>query len=353
MRFIAANCLREGMTLARPLFRGIDVMLTQGVTLNQSYIGSIQRCGFTGAYIDDELSRDIEITSMISDELRKKTLQDVRKIVDIAQAGGKRVRMPDVQMQVEHIIGELSDNRNIMVNMLDLCSYDSYTYSHSLNVAILSIILGMVMNLSTKDMVSLGTGALLHDIGKVFIDKSILQKKGKLTNEEFDVIKTHPRMGYDYIMSQYYFPVKHCRAILEHQEKYDGSGYPFKKAGDQISIYGRIAAVADVYDALTSKRCYRDALPANEAVEYIMGGSGSQFDPKVVKAFTQRIAPYPMGTSVQLSNGWKGLVVENYPSYCLRPKIRVYEQDGFAVTPFEISLKDDFEYLNITISGIG
>ena len=353
MRFVASSCLREGMRLARPLYRNTDTMLASGVVLNERYIQSIQRCGFTGVYIDDELSADIEVNTMISDELRHSTTQSLTRLIDIAATGGSPSKMPDIGKQVENIVDELFTNKDVMVNMLDLSSFDNYTCSHSLNVALLSIVLAIGMGFSRSETVGIGAGALLHDIGKVFINKSILLKNGPLTNEEFATVKNHPMDGYNYISKRYNIPLRHCDTILDHHEKFDGTGYPSGKKGTDISIFGRICAVADVYDALASKRPYRDALPPCECVEYIMGASGSQFDPRVVDVFAQRIAPYPVGTSVRLSNGWVGLVVENYISYSLRPRVRIYEQDGERVTPFEISLKDDFRYLSVTITGIG
>lgn len=353
MRFVATGCLREGMRLGRPLYRNADTMLAAGVVLNERYITSIQRCGFPGVYIDDDLSADIEVNAMISDELRHATTKSLVRIIDMAATGSRHSRTPDIGKQMESIVDELLTNRDVMVNMLDLSSYDNYTCSHSLNVAILSIVLAMGLGFSRTETVGIGAGGLLHDIGKVFVSKSILQKNGPLTNEEFDIIKNHPKDGYNYISKRYNIPLRHCDTILDHHEKFDGSGYPNGKAGTDISIFGRICAVADVYDALASKRPYRDALPPCECVEYIMGGTGSQFDPKVVDIFTQRIAPYPVGTSVKLSNGWVGLVVENYISYSLRPRLRIYEQDGQRIAPFEISLKDDFQYLSVTITGVG
>lgn len=351
MRFVAASCLRDGMRLARPLYRNIDTMLASGVVLNEQYISSIQRCGFSGVYIDDDLSADLEIDTMISDELRLETTRSLKKIIDSAASGASLSKPPDISKNVESIVDELFSNRDVMVNMLDLSSYDNYTCSHSLNVAVLSIVLAMGMGFPRSETVGIGAGAILHDIGKVFVNRSILQKNGPLTDEEFAIIKKHPKDGYDYISKRYHIPLRHCDTILDHHEKFDGTGYPNGKKGTDISLFGRICAVADVYDALASKRPYRDAIIPCECVEYIMGGADTLFDPRVVDIFSQRIAPYPVGTSVKLSNGWVGLVVENYVSYSLRPRLRIYEQDGQRVTPFEISLKDDFTYLSVTIIG--
>ncbi len=208
----------------------------------------------------------------------------------------------------------------MLVNMIDLKVFDDYTYSHSVNVAVLSIIIGVTMGLGRKELTKLGLGALLHDIGKVFIDKDIVNKPGKLTDEEFSSMKMHSKLGYDYVRDRFQLPVKSYVAVLDHHERYDGSGYPNSKKGDEISDFGKMIALADVYDALTSERPYRKALPPSEAMEYIMGNSQVHFDPELVKVFSRKVAPYPVGTLVKLSNGMTGLVVENYEAFCLRRK---------------------------------
>ena len=201
-------------------------------------------------------------------------------------------------------------------------------------------------------LIRLGLGAIMHDIGKVFIDKKILNKPGKLTVEEFNVIKKHSELGYEYIRERFSLPAMSSRAVVDHHEKYDGSGYPNGRKKDDISVFGRIIAVSDVYDALSSERYYRPAVNPSESMEYIMSGSGTLFDPKIVELFLRKIAPYPVGTMVRLSNNWIAIVVENYEAVCLRPKVRVVKQDDKNVTPFDISLCEDSKYYNITIEGV-
>ena len=355
MRYVSVDSLQAGMILARPLYRRSDVLLAKGVVLTEQYIRSIKRNGFPGIYIQDALSADIEVEPLISDTLRMETTRRLERIREMAKRdddGTHTQDFPDITEQIEEIVSELYRNKDVMVNMLDLSTYDNYTFSHSLNVTLVAILLGVTMGLPRADLVGLGTGSLLHDIGKIKISKRILLKDGPLTDEEFEVIKRHPVDGFNYISTRFHLPAKHSATILDHHEKYDGTGYPNHKKGEDISIFGRICSVADVYDALSSRRPYREALPIHECVEYIMAGAFTQFDPEVVRAFTRRIAPYPVGTSVALSNNWVGLVLENYASYSLRPKLRIYQQNGEDVTPFEISLKDDPNYLNVTITGI-
>lgn len=352
MRFIPINCLQEGMRLAKPLYRGDhELMLAEGVTLNARYIGSIVRLRYQGVYIDDDLSKDIDVVNVISDELRRETMTGISKIYMTAEQGRKPSKL-DINKQVGDIVDELLGNRSMMVNMMDLRSFDSYTYSHSINVAVLSIIIGITLNYGKDDLIKLGIGALLHDIGKVFISKDILNKEGPLTSSEYDIIKKHRQLGYDYVVEKYLVPVLSRVTIADHHERYDGSGYPRGKKKSEISFFGKITAVADVYDALISERPYRKALSPSNAMEYMMAGSGTLFDPDIIRVFTRKIAPYPVGTTILLSNGWTGIILENFESFCLRPRIRIFQKAGKYVEPFEVSLKDDFNYLNVTVSGL-
>ena len=156
-------------------------------------------------------------------------------------------------------------------------------------------------------------------------------------------------LGYKYIRDRFKLPTISHGAILEHHERYDGTGYPANKCGEDITFFGRIVAIADVYDALTSRRPYRKAMNPADSLEYIMGNSGTAFDSDLVEVFVHKIAPYPVGTTVVLSNGYIGIVLENYELLSLRPKIRVFKIGNKEVTPFEINLKDDYSYLNVTI----
>ncbi len=353
MRFVPANCLREGMKLGQTVYgRNEERLLIAGTTLTSKYIKSISKMMLNGLYIDDDISKDIEIKNVISEELRSETTKCIRSLFVCVEKDTVPVNINSISNRVENIVEELLQHKNMMVNMIDLKVFDDYTYSHSVNVAVLSIIVGVTMGLNKKELTKLGLGALLHDIGKVFIDKDIINKPGKLTSEEFDSIKMHSKLGYEYVRDRFQLPVKSYIAVLDHHERYDGSGYPNKKMGDEISDFGKMVALADVYDALTSERPYRKALPPSEAMEYIMGNSQVHFDPELVDVFAKKVAPYPIGTLVRLSNGMTGLVVENYEAFCLRPKVRIIRENGKPVKLYEIDLKEDPNYMNVIIEGI-
>jgi HD-GYP domain-containing protein (c-di-GMP phosphodiesterase class II) len=186
----------------------------------------------------------------------------------------------------------------------------------------------------------------------MFIPKEILNKKGPLTADEFEVIKTHSQKGYELLNKCYNVPPVSCLSILHHHEKYNGEGYPLKVSGDRIHRNSRIISVVDVYDALTSRRPYRKAMPPSEAIEYIMGGGGTHFDPDVVEIFCKKIPPYPVGTTIKLSDAKIGLVIENFEDCCTRPMVKIFKHGDKKVTPYNINLKNDREYRGITIIGL-
>lgn len=352
-------CLKEGMLLGKSIYnKNGSLLLREGTPIKQQYISKVIELDIQGVYIDDEISRGIEIENVINNELRLNTVGKIKDIFIDIQKDSQNLdsNISQANMQVENMIDELIENKNVMVNMVDIKSFDEYTYHHSVNVCVLSIIMGISLGLTKDELSSLGMAALLHDIGKVFINQDLLNKVERLTTEEFDEMKKHSMSGYQYIKMKFDFPYQTNIGVLQHHEKYDGTGYPQGKSGEDISIFGRIIAVADVYDALVSNRYYKKALLPSEAMEYIMGAAGAHFDFEVVNVFLQKVAAYPLGTCVKLSNGSKGIVVENYPDASTRPKIRLIHHDinedqGQEEEQF-INLRDDFSSINLTVKEI-
>ncbi|HWS28712.1 MAG TPA: HD-GYP domain-containing protein [Clostridia bacterium] len=351
MRFVPANCLRTGQVLASDLVLNKNrILIGKNVRLTDALIENINAYGFQGVYIDDDISEDLHIANVISDELKTKAKREVRTMFTDVEAPTLRrgVRNVDtLKGVVTNIVEEVIYNREAIVNVVDIRSYDDYTYSHSLNVAVIAGVLGGVLNLNRKDLNDLVTGALVHDIGKVFIDKRIINKVSRLTHDELEEVRRHSRLGYDYILNSDGISDASKMAVLTHHERFDGYGYPSGRKGREIPLFGRIICVADVYDALVSDRPYRRAMLPSDALEYIMSGYGTMFDPDIVDAFTKRIAPYPVGTCVRLSSGVTGIVVGNYEHSRLRPIIRVIK-DG-KLTSTYIDLAEDHSTLNTTI----
>lgn len=357
MRFIPTSCLRTGMCVGRTIYQNSELpYLLEGTKLTDVYIDYLRYSKFAGLYIDDDLSKDIEIVNVINDDLRNEAIKSVKKLFVIEKKNSgvsALAKAAEIRAKIDSIIDELLANRDVMVNMIDLKSFDNYTYAHSVNVAILSLIIGIAMDLDRKCLGELGLGSIMHDIGKVFVAKEIVNKCGELTDDEFDEIKTHSFKGYKYARDKYKIPITSYVGILDHHEKWNGSGYPNGTIGNSISLFGRIITVADIYDALTTERSYRPAMSPSEAMEYIIGNSGVMFDPNIVDVFRKKIAPYPIGTVVILSNGYTALVIENYEELCLRPKVRlIYDQDGNPTSPRELDLRNDYELLSIVVIGL-
>lgn len=327
-----------------------ELVIPKNTVLTFDIIEGIRKLNHNGIYVEDDHVQDIPIVNTINDRLKSQTINGIKEIFicnenNVPVEKEKFIEMED---RVETIVDVILKNKEMMLNMVDLKVFDDYTYFHSVNVAVLSIGLGTAMGLDKADLCNLGFGALLHDIGKVFVPKDILNKRGPLTDEEFRVMKKHSSLGYEYLAKEFVGSVAAQAGILDHHEKFSGGGYPNNVKGEKISLYGRIITIADVYDALTSDRPYRKGLIPSEAIEYIMGGTSSLFDPDLVKFFITKIAPYPVGTSVKLSNGLVGVVTDNFGSYCLRPNVRVFKNGNYDVTPFDICLADHKAF-NITV----
>jgi HD-GYP domain-containing protein (c-di-GMP phosphodiesterase class II) len=354
MRFVPIHCIREGMILGSNLYneRG-DLMLSQGEKITTEYLKSISRLQYNGIYISDNISEDIEVINVINDNVRIKTVKAIKDAFIRSEKNGfiEGKDIDQARSQIEVIVDEIFSQSDLMVNMIDIKVFDDYTYHHSVNVAVLSIVLGVALELNRKELCDLGFAALFHDIGKVFIDKDLLAKAGRLTDAEFNEIKKHSRLGYEHITEKYHFFGPSCLGILDHHEKYGGGGYPNKLRGEKISYNGRIIAIADVYDALVSDRPYRKAVAPSDAMEYIMGSTETHFDPEMVEVFVKKIAPYPVGTCVELSNGLTGIILENYEELSMRPKIRIFKKYDKEIEPYELHLADD-KSLNVIIKAI-
>ncbi len=251
----------------------------------------------------------------------------------------------EVDVLVDDILDSLYDDDNLLLKMHQLQTYDDYTYKHCLRVAMLSVTIGKKMDLSKEELKELCQAALLHDIGKRMISIDIIRKPDKLTEEEYKEVKKHPANGYYLLKKTGGYSVDVMNAVLMHQEKFDGSGYPLGISGDAISLLARIITVADVYDALTSNRPYREPWSVTEAEEFMLGSSGTHFDYDVVTAFLAAFAPYPVGEKVRLSDGRVAVVMSNN-SNVLRPTVCVKKEGGQIET---IDLYNDFKYLSLTI----
>ncbi|MFZ5968625.1 MAG: HD-GYP domain-containing protein [Bacillota bacterium] len=366
MRLAPVNCVQEGNILAKTLYdRDGRVLLNRGVVLNKGILQKIEENQIFTIYIDDEFSTN-EIEDVISPQIRTTATKSIKDTFDHFEKYNESLRennsvkakqllkSRDNYVQVlnrisKNIVDEITTSKNIMLSMVDIKNLDTYTYQHSVNVAILSLVLGIELQLNRNELYDLCMGALLHDIGMAFVPKKIVTKRGTLTAEEEAIIREHPMRGYEYLKDDIAMPA-HAKVIaLQHHEKIDGTGYPRKTKGDSINKLAKIVAVADVYDALTSDRPYKKSIPPSEAIEYIMGGAGTHFDFKIAETFVRKVVPYPVGTLVKLSDGNFGVIEQVHPNYPLRPVVKVIKQKAVTVDMVSVDLLKE---TNLVIEGI-
>lgn len=332
MRYVIIDDVQPGMILGRPLYDfSARTLLSDGKELSQELIRKLKERGYPGVYIDDEWSKDIDIEELISMELQTRAVASLQEL-DV-----------DAAMEAAHkIVDQILTVEILSLDLMDLKNYDDYIYRHSVNVAVLSTIIGIGAGYGTEELKDLCLSAIFHDLGKILIDERILNKPGKLNAMENEVVRRHPQLSYDMLYDRWNIPSRVKAGVLCHHENEDGSGYPRGISGDKIHPFARIIHVADVYDALSSKRPYKEACSYSEAFEYIMGGGGTLFNQEVVEIFAKYVAIYPKGTMVELSNGQRALVMENDKNDRLRPKVKL--EDGTV-----LDLQDMAKSRNITI----
>lgn len=351
MRFVPFSCIQEGFVLSKAIYgRNGEIWLTAGTVLNKNYVEKLNLLRLNGIYIQDEQSKEIEAKDVISEKIRATAGKVIKKV--FIHAPSEKLVEEDgkiVNALINEIVDDIIRNKDLMVNLVDLKFFDDYTFYHSVNVAVISIIMGISLNFLKARLYDLGISALLHDIGKVFIKKKILDKPGPITHEEFYEIKRHTILGCAYLKDKFKLEEKLCLGALQHHEKYDGTGYPYGLKGNSISIFGRIIAIADVFDALTSERPYRKALLPSEAIEFIMSNGGISFDLYLVRIFLKKIAPYPSGTIVRLSDSRKGIVVRNNEVCGMRPLIKIIADGEESISPYYVDLTNDNSTYSITI----
>lgn len=272
-------------------------------------------------------------------EVAYKTIQHVSNYIESDMQGSLVVGK--VRSSIQQMINDLLFSTDILGNLSDIQGYDDYTFHHSVNTTIIALVLGIASGYSEQKLIELGMGVLMHDIGKIQIPEEILNKKTPLTEEEFGEIKQHTTNGFNILRKNNDFSLLSAHVAFQHQEKWNGTGYPRGLKGSEIHEYGRLAAVADVYEALTSKRVYRKAIEPNEAYEYIISQANTHFEPRLLEVFKKHISVYPSGTGVVLSNGQRGNVVKQNRAFPNRPIVRVfYENEEPLSEPIDYNLAE-------------
>jgi HD-GYP domain-containing protein (c-di-GMP phosphodiesterase class II) len=237
---------------------------------------------------------------------------------------GRAVDAVGAQRMVDEIADSVTRNPGALISLARLKNADDYTYLHSVAVCALMVALSRQLGLSEEETRAAGHGGLLHDLGKALMPMEVLNKPGKLTDEEFAIIKRHPSEGHRLLLEAHDVAATTLDVCLHHHEKMDGSGYPERLPGEQISLFARMGAVCDVYDAISSNRPYKAGWDPAESLRRMAEWTHGHFDPPIFQAFVKSLGIYPIGSLLRLSSGRLGIVVEQSQKSLLTPRVKVF-----------------------------
>lgn len=357
MRLVPIECVKPNSVIGKTLY-DIDgrILVRSGLSLTEGIIDKIKNVKILSIYIIDEYSSE-EIEDTIKPELRQKAILTIKEAfsninrITVADKFSKResVYFNNIENMADNLIESLLNNKSVLLSLVDIRSLDNYFYSHSVNVAITALTLGIALKLPKRQLQYLCTGALLHDVGKVFIPKEILMKPDEFTPEETSMLEKHSALGYKYLSDSYNLSAHTKIIALQHHERPDGLGYPNKLTSDEISTLSKIVSIADAYDTLSGGRPNKKAMFPSDVLEYLMSNAGTMFDYDIVNTFCKIVIPFSQGTLVNLSNGDIAVVQETLPNFPLRPIVKIIKSSNLDTIGQEVNLIHE---ISITITSV-
>lgn len=353
MRYVNVGSICQGMILGQDIWDANGfLLLRHGQKIYDTYINRMINMGVMGVYIEDRYTEDVVINPVVKDETRMNAVKNIRNFYmsSAKHSTASDREMEEVMDALQQMVDEIFFCQNPIYDVREFKTEKDYSYYHSINMAIISMIMGTGLSLKKSELKQLGVCAAFCDIGLGTLDQELLERKGPMTPNEIDTVRKHPLIGFSMAQQLHSVHARVGQGILHHHERWNGTGYPEGLSGEDINLYSRLIAVADVYDALVSNRPYRPAVATQEAFEYIMANGGILFDPEIVKIFTRKIAAYPIGTVVRLSEGNIAVVKNNHFDMSLRPIVKVVDKPERLRI---IDLKDDPGARSLTITGLG
>lgn len=381
---MSLESVEKGMRVGKPIYTDDGRLLVgRGLILNDYFLRSLKDRGISQIYIFDPDTDDIIPRDNISEMVRGATIRDLKTLFgDLQDSISKEVKADSIeavadaiqsdqflrtfgsnpafqklQSDIDRIVEELVQGE-LTLGLNSLKTYDNYTFQHSIDVAIVSIMIGRKLGLPTGRLRELGIGCLLHDMGKIFIPTSIVNKPDKLTEEEYDVMKMHPDIGYELAKGVASIGILPPHVAFQHHERQDGTGYPRGLKGNNrviiskeprtIHLYGSISAVADVYDALSSDRPYRKAMQPEKVISIMKEMKEVHLNKDVLRYFFSITPVFPVGSIVLVKNGdyrnYLGIVCSTNDSNLERPVIRfVFDPARKRIKPFDYNLLEHEE----------
>lgn len=347
MRRVSLNQIRDDDVLARPLY---DIegkkLLSAGVKLTPSIVQKLMEKGVTSVYIEDEISKNVEIHGVLTDETRNQAKLTIRNEMNRLATKGE-IDYSAISRVVDQIMEEMLSKNIEVLNANDIRTQDEFIYAHSINVCVMAIALATKLSLPQAKIKNIAMGAIMHDFGKALLPKDLLNKK-EPSPAELEEIKKHPLLGYNVIKDMAEASATAKITILMHHEQINGNGYPMGLSGDYIHYSARIVSICDAFDQAINDVNYKNVYHTTDAVEYLIGGSGHIFDKSLVDTFIKIVPIYPEGTIVLLSNGMFAIVVKNNPVYMTRPVVHPfynpktgirYDRSFIIDLQFELSIK--------------
>jgi len=336
--------------------------------VKQGQIHKIKKAGIREFYIDTEKGVDVEDIAVVvevgdikslhpdasKDSSKKLPVNESPNATQVKQDAtcvvsnimedarlGKLIAVDHIEPVISNIVFSALGNKDALLGLMRIRELDKYTFEHAVGVSILLVAFGESLALSENELMQLGIGGLLMDIGKAVTPAHILSKPGRLTDDEFAIARRHVLQGEEILEKTPNISEIVMQIVTEHHERFDGSGYPAGKAGDDISLYGQMAAIADVYDALTVNRVYRPGISPNAALKKLVA-FGGEFNQELVQQFIHCVGIYPIGSLVALSNGLFATVIGRGKKGLLYPVIRVVFDSTTRqfITPRDINLSD-------------
>jgi len=312
MRIIPISELHPGDIICKAITNQFGHTLVRaGIEIkNEAMILRLHELGIASVFIEDRWSADLFIQPVVDEKLANETIDALSKM-DIDRTLNCASEIVDVLLASSELCNDIE-------TVLD---YDEYTYTHCINVAVAAATLGIGLGYDYDRLRNLTAGALLHDIGKQLIPIEIINKKGKLSDEEMDIVKKHPKDGYN-LLSKNVLITSSMREIAhQHHENWDGTGYPRGLREKNIYDLANLVHVCDVWDALLSKRSYKEAFRVSDAVAILKSGRGTQFNPALLDAFFKYVPIYHKGTKVSTNLGQDALILENHRGRMLYPTL--------------------------------